>query len=207
MTGSEENGAPEAPGDSGGGGRSWTRILTVAGTLVTVAAGGVGLLFKLEPSFEPCVGGSAARFVDVPVFPESRAEYGYVSGQANAYSDRPNQLGAEVRATVEIDNLRGSQLELYYTLLSAGDNGAADQVVPGADQIPTRTQTADACTWTGGFDVFVEPKPTTLGGQVVLPTGLDPKKGYRIVLELFRGQREPDGANRLALFESPVFRG
>jgi hypothetical protein len=38
------------------------------------------------------------------------------------------------------------------------------------------------------------------------PAGLDPKGSYWIVLELFRGERDRDGANRLAVYETRVFR-
>lgn len=184
------------------GGRKWslTTILAVATSAIALAAGGVGLLFKIDPAAEPCIGGASGSFVDVPVFPESRGEYGYVASQAGY---KGPSLGAEVRATTEVDNLRGNQVALYYTLLKAGVRGGADRVVSGADEFLARTQVVSSCTWRGGFDVFVEPTNQTTG----VPIGLDPQKSYRIVLELFQGQRQPDGGNRLALFETPAFRG
>jgi hypothetical protein len=196
--------AGEAKTPQGGGSWSITRILAVATSVVAVAAGAVSLLFKVDPAAEPCLGGANASFVDAPVFPESRQEYGYVSNQEGLYVAHPGALGAEVRATVEVENLRGNPVALYYTLLTAGTGGTADRVVSGADELPTRTQTVSSCSWHGGFDIFVEPQATAANPR---PTGLDPRKTYRIVLELFEGERAADGSNRLALFETPVFRG
>jgi hypothetical protein len=189
----EESGGADASEGSGHG--RLTRILAIAGALITVGAGAVGLLFKLHPSFEPCIGGAGATFIDAPVFPETVRERGYVAGVK--YVRGLDELGAEVRITVRADNLRGSQLQMYYTLLTAGARGATDEVVSGADEIPAESKTSDTCSWTGGWDVWVLP----------LPTGLEKNKRYRIVLELFRGQRQADGGNRLALLETPVFQG
>jgi hypothetical protein len=184
------------------GARRWslTTILAVATSAIALAAGGLGLLFKIDPAAEPCIGGASGSFVDVPVFPESRGEYGYVASQTGF---KGPSLGAEVRATTEVDNLRGHQVALYYTLLKAGVRGGADRVVSGADEFLARAQVVSSCAWRGGFDVFVEPTNQTTGVAI----GLDPKKSYRIVLELFQGLRQPDGGNRLALFETPPFRG
>ena len=200
---------PDSPSgeakDPAAGERRWrlTPILAVATSVIAVAAGGVGLLFKIDPAAEPCIGGASASFIDAPVFPESRQEYGIVSHHKSAYSAHPNLVGAEVRATVEVDNLRGNDVVLYYTLLNAGTGGSADRVVTGVDELPTRTQVASSCSWRGGFDVFAEPAAT-----LAHPTpSLDPRKTYRIVLELYQGERDDNGSNRLALFETPAFRG
>ncbi|HKD94754.1 MAG TPA: hypothetical protein VKB43_08625 [Gaiellaceae bacterium] len=184
-------------------GRKWslTATLAIAGSVVAVAAGGVGLLFKVDPAAEPCLGGASARFIDAPVFPVSRTEYHDVSGLPG-YGQYPSRVGAEVRSTVEVDNLRGKEIYLYYTLLDAGARGAADRVVTGNDEFETIGQVATSCTWRGGFDTFAEPETRAL-----VPISLDPRKSYRIVLELFEGEREGFGGNRLALFETPVFRG
>lgn len=187
------------------GGRRWsfTTTLAVATSVIAVAAGGLGLLFKIDPAAEPCIGGASASFVDAPVFPQTRLEYGIVSHQRSQYRTAPNLVGAEVRATVEVDNLRGHQVALYYTLLGTGAGGRIDSVVGDVDQTGARMQVADSCTWRGGFDVFVEPNATATSPN----PSLDPKKTYRIVLELFQGARENNGGNRLALFETPLFRG
>lgn len=206
MTTESEAPAGEANA-KGGGGRRWSvaAILAVATSAIAVAAGGVGLLFKLDPAAEPCIGGASAKFVDAPVFPESLREYKFISGDKTHFVTPAASLGADVRATIEADNLRGNQVVLYYTLLAAGSGGASDRVVSGADEYLARTQPVSSCTWRGGFDVFVQPKLTQTN---LNPTGLDPRKSYRIVLELFQGsKRSNDGGNRLALFETPVFRG
>jgi hypothetical protein len=187
-----------------GRGRKWslTATLAIAASLIAVAAGGIGLLFKVDPAAEPCIGGASASFVDAPVFPETRQEYGTLSHQKAAYHGDPGLVGAEVRATVDVDNLRGHAIALNYTLLGVGAGGAIDRVVGGIDEVAARTQVASSCTWRGGFDVFVEPSPTSQ------ELSLDPRKRYRIVLELFQGPRQNQtGANRLALFETPEFRG
>jgi hypothetical protein len=194
----------EAKNPAAGGSR-WklTTILAVATSAIAVAAGGVGLLFKIDPAAEPCIGGASASFIDAPVFPESRREYGTVSHQKSKYRRHPGLVGAEVRATVEVDNLRGHPVVLYYTLLNAGTAGSADRVVTGVDELPTHSQVAGSCTWRGGFDVFAEPEATLAD----LTPSLDPRKTYRIVLELYQGERDDNGSNRLALFETPAFRG
>lgn len=177
-------------------GRKWsfTATLAIATSAIALAAGGIGLLFKIDPAAEPCIGGASANFVDGPVFPETRGEYGTVSDQSEYQGD---SVGAEVRATVNVNNLRGQAIAIYYTLLGVGAGGAIDQVVGDVDQNGARTQIANSCTWRGGFDVFVEP-----------PSGLKPRKRYRIVLELFQCPRQQKtGANRLALFETPEFHG
>jgi hypothetical protein len=102
-----------------------------------------------------------------------------------------------------VDNLRGHEVALYNTLLGAGAGGKIDSIVGDVDQMAARTQVASSCTWHGGFDVFVEPQQSATSPN---PT-LDPRKTYRGVLELFRGPRENNGGNRLALFETPLFRG
>lgn len=195
---SESDDAPASEADPPARSRrkwSLTATLAIATSAVALAAGGIGLLFKVDPAAEPCIGGASADFVDGPVFPETRGEYGVVSDQQGAYQG--DSLGAEVRATVDVNNLRGHAIAINSTLLGVGAGGAIDRVVGDVDENGTRTQVASSCTWRGGFDVFVEP-----------PSGLSSRKKYRIVLELFQGQRQPKtGANRLALYETPVFRG
>jgi len=195
---SEGDDAPAAEGrPPSREGRKWsvTATIAIATSVIALAAGGVGLLFKVDPAAEPCIGGPSASFVDGPVFPETRGEYGKVSQQREAY--KGPSLGAEVRATVDVNNLRGHLIEIDDTLLGVGAGGAIDRVVGDIQEFGARTEVASSCSWRGGFDVFVEPT-----------SGLSPRKKYRIVLELYQGLRQPKtGANRLALFETPEFRG
>jgi hypothetical protein len=167
------------------------RLLRAAGLLVTVVGGVAGLLFTLRPSLRPCLGSSDAAFTGAPVFPHGRfrdhlVRQGVAREQA---AKEPNILGAEVRFSYRTNGFRGAQQPLTWSLVTIEPDGTLGAVVRGQDRALAMTVTPDSCSEGGGKDLFV-------------PID-DPRKRYRIVLELYRS---PDLDERVALTETAVFR-
>jgi hypothetical protein len=159
--------------------------------LLTIAGGSVTLLFHLRPGLEPCVGGSSAEFTGAPVFPHMKnRDHLFHTGHSKQDAARqPNVTGAEVRYSYRLNNLKGADL-LIISSVVAVDHGEVTGVVPGQDRAIARTVTPNTCTETGGDDLFL-----------FIP---EPKKHYRVVLELYRDKSRSD---RLALFETSTFNG
>jgi hypothetical protein len=92
------------------------KVLGVVVTLVTLVGGAVTVLFQLDPTLEPCIGGAGTQFTSVQVIPNYPLsqylldELGYVPSQPAPV------VGAEVRYTYTADNLSGNQIVLYGTL-------------------------------------------------------------------------------------------
>lgn len=182
---------------------SWPlKIVTAAGVAIAAVAGGLGLLFQVEPSWEPCLGGSSASFTAAPVFPNVTYSHflQYNVGATPASVEAvPNRgvRGAEVRFLYTAKSLRGDPLWLYATLVTVSPDGSVTGIDPTLDEFYEFKIVPNACTESGGYDVFVQPIPNT-------------RQHYRIVLELYRGERlkaENVFQPRLALTETPVFQG
>ena len=77
-----------------------------------------------------------------------------------------------------------------FTLVSVERDGTLGAVDPGQDRALGELVTPDACSVTGGRDLFVQ-----------IP---DKKRRYRVVLELYRDTNLRD---RFALAETPIFSG
>jgi hypothetical protein len=169
-----------------------TRILTTAGVLVTLGAGGTGLLFSLRPSLRPCLGESEASFTGAPVFPHVRFFDHLVRNGARREeaAKEPNVVGAEIRFSYRTSGFRGAQLPLTWSLVTIERDGTIGPVVRGQDRALATVVTPDACSESGGKDLFVQ-----------IP---DPRRRYRVVFELYRDKRLED---RLALAETAIFRG
>jgi len=168
------------------------RLLKALAVIVPIAVASLGLVYTVRPSLKPCVGASQAQFTGVPVFPHVRfRDHLFRSGAARAEIEKePNILGAEVRFSYRTDDLRGAKLPITWSLVSIERDGTLGAVVRGQDRALAMLVSPDSCTETGGKDLFV-PIP-------------DPKKRYRVVLELYREQQLRD---RLALEETPIFSG
>ena len=168
------------------------RLLTAIGIVVSVLVGGSSLLLSLRPGLRPCLGGSTASFTGAPVFPHVR----FWDHQIRVGVPRqdvvkdPNLLGAEVRFSYRASDLRGAELPLTWSLVTVEKDGALGAVVPGEDRALAMTVKPNSCTENGGKDLWV-----------LVP---DPRKRYRIVLELY-GNATRD--NRLALMETSIFHG
>jgi hypothetical protein len=168
------------------------RVLTAIGIIVPVLAGIVSLLFYLRPGLKPCLGGSSATFTGAPVFPHVRFRDHLIRDGTSRQeaAKEPNLLGAEVRFSYRANDLRGAELPLTWSLVTIRHDGTLGAVVPDQDRALAMTVAPNACTESGGKDLFV-----------VIPS---PKLRYRVVLELYRNARRDD---RLALFETSIFHG
>jgi hypothetical protein len=184
-------GADEPEDDGKGRGRT-TRILTIGGLLVGLIAGSVGLLFTLEPGLTPCLGENEARFTGAPVFPHAsyRAHLIRNGVSRSQAAKEPNLRGAEVRFSYRASGLRGKNLAATWSLLTIERDGTLGPVVREQDRALALTIKPNGCTETGGDDLFVE-----------IP---NPRKNYRVVLELYRDVGLTD---RLALIETATFHG
>jgi hypothetical protein len=175
----------------GGGDGILLKVLGAVVALVTIAGGGLTLLFHLEPQLEPCIGGASATFTGAPVFPgTSFRDHLFHEGESKEdIARQPNLIGAEVRFSFRVNNLKGAHLPLVWSLVTSA-GGEVTGIVPGEDRAGALVVNPDTCTETGGKDLFVAIPERT--------------KHYRVVLELYRN---PDRTDRLALFETPTFRG
>jgi hypothetical protein len=170
-----------------------TRTLTVGGVIISVMAGGVSLLFTLQPDLKPCLGDSDAEFTAAPVFPQTSLHaFLRRSDLSNAeLRDVVEQRGAEIRFSYHTDGLRERELAVTSTLLTIEADGTLGRVVEGHDRKPQFQFEPGSCSETGGNDVFVE-----------IPEGA--RRRYQIVLDLFRDEQLAD---RIALTRTAVFRG
>ncbi len=177
---------------SGDGGGRTIRVLTALGILVPVLAGVTSLLFYVRPGLKPCLGGSSAAFTGAPVFPHVRFRDHLVrdGDSREEAAKEPDLLGAEVRFSYRAKDLRGAELPLTWSLVSIERDGALGAVVPDQDRALAMTVSPQACTESGGKDLFV-----------VIPS---PHTRYRVVLELYRDANRDD---RLALLETSIFHG
>jgi hypothetical protein len=167
------------------------KVLGVVIALITIAGGTVSLLFHLRPGLEPCVGGSSAEFTGAPVFPRMKfRDHLFHTGVSKQdIARQPDVVGAEIRYSYRVNNLKGADLPLISSVVTV-DHGEVTGIVAEEDRALARLVSPSTCTETGGQDLFV-----------FIP---DPKKHYRVVLELYRDQARTD---RLALFETPTFSG
>jgi len=168
------------------------RFVKALAVIVPIVVASVGLVFTVRPGLRPCVGASGAQFTGVPVFPHVRFhDHLFRSGFSRAQiAKEPNPLGAEVRFSYKTDDLRGATLPVTWSLVSVEKDGTLGAVTRSEDRALAMLVTPDACSETGGKDLFV-----------TIP---DSRKRYRVVLELYREQSLLD---RLALEETPIFSG
>ena len=168
------------------------RLIKALAVIVPLVIASLGLVYAVRPSLKPCVGASGAQFTGVPVFPRVHfRDHLFRSGVSRAeIRKEPDVLGAEVRFSYRTDHLRGAKLPITWSLVTIEKDGTLGAVIRGQDRALAMLVTPDSCSESGGKDLFV-PIP-------------DPKKRYRVVLELYREQQLQD---RLALEETPIFSG
>jgi hypothetical protein len=192
------------------------KLLGVVVALVTVAGGAVTVLFQLDPSLEPCIGGAAVTFTSiqvVPDYPFNRFVYD-LTGELGGGGRVGGVVGAEVRYSYSAANLSGDPLVLRGTLLALARNGdieypplnvlsydAEDDLVPQrgvsgffASRVPVLkqvTSTPDRCSQdaSGLYWMFAPP----FGGR---------RHRYRVLLEIYRGRTLQD---RVGVGQTPVF--
>jgi hypothetical protein len=178
-------------GDRQGTGRV-RRVLSTIAVVVPLLAAVVGLIFTLRPSLQPCLGDSEAAFTGAPVFPRVRFHDHLIRSGVprEIVREEPNLIGAEVRFSYRVSGFRGAQLPVTWSLVRIERDGTLGAVARGQDRALALTVTPDACSESGGHDLFVQ-----------IPTQ---GKRYRVVLELYRTARLED---RLALTETAIFHG
>ena len=175
-------------------GPSFGKLVAAATAAVTLIAAVVTLVFQVDPGIAPCLGGRNASFTGAPVFP--RYPYPrFLADLGQNPAGYPDIMGAEVRYSFEVDDLRRQTLVLYYTLVSIARDGTIASVDTNAldhnDLFRVQTIRPDQCSQGGGRTFFAH-----------LPAGAHGH--YEIYLELYRG---PGYADRIALGHTPVFDG
>jgi hypothetical protein len=168
------------------------RFVKALAVLIPLTVATLGLVFTVRPSLRPCVGASGAEFTGAPVFPHVHyRDHLFRTGASRAdIRGERDVVGAEVRYSYKADDLRGAKLPIRWSLVSVEKDGTLGAVDRSQDRALARVVTPDACSTTGGQDLFVQ-----------IP---DRRKRYRVVLEMYRSR---DLEDRLALEETPVFSG
>jgi hypothetical protein len=193
--GSDDGGAPDEGGSSEGKARGggFGKTVATVGAILAVVAAAIGILFKVDPGFAPCLQGRDASFTGAPVFPH----YGYrqfLKDRGQTDTQRfPSVRGAEVRYSYQVDDLRGQRLVLRVTMVSVNHDGsirAADtSAIDQNDLFVADSFTPDECSQAGGGTFFAH-----------MP--LQAKGRYEIILELFIGMALN---HRIALGQTPDF--
>lgn len=165
----------------------------VAGT-VTVLATAIAVVFQIDPGLAPCLGGRAASFTGAPVFPHYPYRR-FLQDKGLNPSGYPNVMGAEVRYSYRVDDLRDQLLVLRMTLVSIARDGtiqtADTSQVDGNDLFEVQTVKPQQCSEGGGNTFFAHIPPGTRGR-------------FQIYLELYLGDGYSD---RIALGHTPTFDG
>lgn len=166
--------------------------ITMAVGLATVLGFVVNQVFIWLPGWKPCLADTDAAFTGTPVFPHLgfRDHLVRTGTPREEAAKEQNILGAEVRFSYKTTGFRGKRLLITWSLVTVERDGTLGAVVRGQDRALAQTVTPDACSESGGKDLFV-------------PV-LVPRKRYRVVLELYRSR---DFEDRIALTETDIFRG
>ena len=193
-------GEPEAPAPHGKSlerrvGLTFGKLVAAATAAVALVAGAVTLLFQVDPAIAPCLGGTHASFTGAPVFP-NYPYWQFIRDMGGNPAGYTNPVGAEVRYSYQVQDLRGETLVVRATLvrlakdgsIAAADTSALDQ----EDLFAEQTVKPDQCSQDGGGTFFAH-----------LPSGGTASR-YQIYLELYQGYGYND---RIALGQTPVFDG
>ena len=184
------------------------KVLGIAVTLVTLIGGTVTVLFRLHPSWEPCIGGGGAAFTSVEVIPRyPLAQYIRDVDHDNTPVHLPPLMGAEIRYSYSTSNLSGNGVRLYESLqeiLPNGDIAAPPGPPPdttssenlqsqvGVPGQPAPAVTPDKCSQdSSGLDWIDLPKTPH-------------RHRYRVVLELYKGAKN-SFTERVGVGQTPTF--
>ena len=148
------------------------RALTVAGVIVSLLAGGVGLLLTLAPKLKRCLGDTNASITDAPVFP--RWSYTSYLERNGATPEQAAEAGEQAGALIPISySVSGfaTRSSGSRSLLTVAEDGTLGPVVSGHDNEDTVVFTPQDCSQTGGRNVGAAPgaPPGTRTGP--LPRG------------------------------------
>ena len=167
------------------------RVLATTGVVITVLAGATGLLFTIDADLKPCIGADKAEFTGAPVFPGT-SSFDFQKNGPDPPTDEElktetDTRGAEVRLTFSTSGLRGQDLQFRSSLVAIKADGTLGAVDPDYNRVLGETVSPDACDEVVGRDFFV-------------PIA-HPKRRYRVVIELYRTDRN----ERLALTQTAIF--
>jgi hypothetical protein len=137
-------------------------VLGIVATVVAVAGGIAALLFTLDPSLKPCLGGTRVA-ITAAVFPRAERHGGLVF--------------ASVRYTITTDGLRGTPLLVRYSVFHVDASGLVAGVVPGWSRVKADGVSPETCSDQGGHDI---------------PVLISVRGRYRILLEVFRGSAQTE---------------
>jgi hypothetical protein len=186
------------------------KVLGVVVTLVTLVGGTVTVLFQLNPSLEPCIGGSAATFTSVEVAPNyPLAQYLRDVNHGQTPPGLPPLIGAEIRYNYSTSNLSGNDIRLYTTLQEVLPNGDV-RAPPGPPPSTTSSENLQQQHGVPG-----QPPPVVTPNKcsqdssgfnwMELPQN---QRGqhhrYRIVLEFYRGPANTF-TDRVGVGETAIF--
>jgi hypothetical protein len=184
------------------------KVLGIAVTLVTLIGGTVTLLFRLHPSWEPCIGGGGAAFTSVQVIPRyPLAQYIRDINHENLPEHLPHLTGAEIRYSYSTSNLSGTGVRLYESLQEIMPNG--DITAPPGP--PPNTTSSDNLQAQEG--VPGQPPPAVTPNKCSQDSsGLDwiqlkhthHRHRYRVVLELYKGAKN-NFTERVGVGRTPTF--
>lgn len=169
------------------------KVLGVVITLVTLVGGTVTVLFQLDPSLEPCIGGSGATFTSVQVASDySLVQYLRDVNHGQTPAGLPPLIGAEIRYNYSTSNLSGHDVRLYATLQEVLPNGdisappgpppsstSSENLQPqvGLPNQPSPVVTPNKCSQDSSGLNWIELPQSHRGRH----------HRYRIVLEFYRG--------------------
>jgi hypothetical protein len=189
------------------------KVLGVVVTLVTLLGASAALLFRLDPSAEPCVGGAGATFSSIQVAPNYSLRQ-YISDLTRGRV--PNSIphgviGAELRYNYSTSNLSGNGIRLYSTLQEILPNGDV-MAPPGPAPSP---ETPSPYNLQGQYGVPGEPPPVVtpnacsqdssgLDWILVPPSRRGHPQRYRVVLEFYRGKADVF-TDRVGMGQSAIF--
>lgn len=184
------------------------KVLGIVVTLVTLIAATVTLIFRVDPSLEPCIGGAAATFTSVEVAPNyTLRQYLSDVNQGQTPPGVPAVVGAELRFSYSTSNLSGEGVRLYTTLQGISPRGDVT-APPGPPPGPTSSENLQPQVGVPG-----QPPPVVTPNRCSEDSsGLDwiklPKRRgthrYRIVLEFYQGANYTFN-HRVGIGESPIF--
>lgn len=184
------------------------KLLGVAVTTVTLIAAIVALIFRVDPSLEPCFGGAGATFTSIEIVPGyTLVQYLRDINRGQAPKGLPALTGAELRYSYSTSNLSGQGVRLYATLQGISPRGDVT-APPGPPPGPTSSENLQK-----QVGLPNQPPPVVTPNRCSQDSsGLDwielprhhGRRRYRIVLELYQGALNAFN-HRVGVGESPIF--
>jgi hypothetical protein len=184
------------------------KLLGIVVTLVTLIGATVAVLFRLDPSVEPCIGGARATFSSVEVAPNYLlAQYFRDINPTLTPQGVSPLVGAEIRYSYSTSNLSGKNIRLYATLQRIAPDGDVS-APPGPPTGPTSSENLQRHVGLPNQALpVVTPNQCSQDSSgldwIELPSSHHPRR-FRVVLELYQGA-EGIFNHRVGVGETPIF--